>query len=152
MRDPLPNLPRERERLTGEMEDSLHHEILLALSGYPGNAFRVSQETSTIEVVINHDSHPIPHKPVFCDVYPHFRWTPHSPSSTPVKSPCSTGFASWAPTTLKSENSFQTKTQSPSLSLHFSLPPSMPVGSLPMPVCPPLHSVCCVCVQGVGCT
>ncbi len=32
------------------MEASLHHEILLALSGYPGNAFRVSQESSNIEV------------------------------------------------------------------------------------------------------
>lgn len=32
------------------MQDSLHHEILLALSGYPGDAFRVSKETLTIEV------------------------------------------------------------------------------------------------------
>lgn len=33
-----------------QMDDSLHHEILLALSGYPGNAFRVSKEDSSIEV------------------------------------------------------------------------------------------------------
>lgn len=32
------------------MQDSFHHEILLALSGYPGNTFRVSKETGNIEV------------------------------------------------------------------------------------------------------
>ena len=28
----------------------MHHEVLLALAGYPGSIFRISKETSAIEV------------------------------------------------------------------------------------------------------
>lgn len=33
------------------MQGSVHHELLLALSGYPGSIFRVSKEDSSIEVI-----------------------------------------------------------------------------------------------------
>ena len=36
------------------MQGSLHHEVLLALSGYPGDAFRVSKDNGSIEVTTVH--------------------------------------------------------------------------------------------------
>jgi len=40
----------------------MHHEILMALSGYPGNIFRVSNDDGTIEVssiVVHNDPVPV---------------------------------------------------------------------------------------------
>lgn len=44
--------PETQQLAKQKMQGSLHHELLLGLSGYPGNVFRVSKETMKMEVAM----------------------------------------------------------------------------------------------------
>ena len=64
------------------MQGSMHHEILLALSGYPGNSFILSKDSGLIEVTV------IVKQAVMYGWHNVSRWTQRFPSYIPVKSAC----------------------------------------------------------------